>query len=57
MTSSNGGLQGGFNDYLVNSKTNCESCMVFRDLLFVSYTSYGSKSNEMREVFFTQKLP
>jgi hypothetical protein len=51
MTPSNGGLQGGCNAYLVNSKSNCECCMVFRDLLFVSNTSYGYKIDEMREFF------
>jgi len=49
MTSSNGGLQGGCNAYLVNSKSSCECYMVFRDLLFVSNTSYGSKIDEIRE--------
>jgi hypothetical protein len=51
MMSSNGGLQGECNAYLVNSKSNCGFCMVFRDLLFVSNTSYGSKIDEMREFF------
>jgi hypothetical protein len=50
MTSSTGGLQGGgCNAYLVNSKSNCECCIVFRDLLFVSNNSYGSKIDEMSE--------
>ncbi len=50
MTSSHGHLQGGCNAYLVNSKSNCECCMVFRDLLFVSNTTlYGSKIDERRE--------
>jgi hypothetical protein len=40
-------VAGGYNSYLVNS--NCECCMVFRDLLFNNNTSYGSKTNEMRE--------
>jgi len=48
MTSSNGGLQWGCNAYLVNSKSNCECCMVFRDLIFVSNTSYGSEIDEMK---------
>ncbi len=43
-----GGCRGGCNAYLVNSKSNCECCMVFRDLLFVSNTLYGSKIDEMR---------
>ncbi len=51
MMSSNGGLQGGCNAYLVNSKSNCKWYMVFRDLLFVSNTSHGSKIDEMRELF------
>ncbi len=52
MTSTNGGLQGWWcNAYLVNSKSNCECCMVFKDSLFVSNTSYGSKIGEMREFF------
>ncbi len=51
MASSNGGLQGGCNAYLVNSNSNCECCMVSRNLLFVSNTSYGSKIDEMREFF------
>jgi len=46
MTSSNGGLQGGCNAYLIN--------IVFRDLLFVSNTSYGSKIDEMKK--FPYKL-
>ncbi len=40
----------GYNDYLVNSKSNCEFYMVFRDLLFLSNTSYGFKMNEMRKI-------
>ncbi len=47
-------VAGGCNAYLVNlvnSKSNCKCCMVFRDLLFVSNTSYVSKIDEMREVF------
>jgi len=49
MTSSNEGLQWGCNAYLVNSKSNCECCMVFRELFFVSNTLYNSKIYEMRE--------
>jgi len=49
MMSSNGGLQGGITAYLVNSKSNCEFCMVSRDLLFDSHTSHGLKINEIRE--------
>ncbi len=49
MTSSNGGWQGGCDAYLVNSKSNCECCIVFRDLLFVINTSHGSKIDEMRD--------
>jgi len=42
MMLSNGGLQGGgYISYLVNLKSTCECCMVFRDLLFVSNTSYA----------------
>ncbi len=37
------------NAYLVNSNSNCEYYMVFRDLLFVSNTSYGSKIDEMKD--------
>jgi len=55
MTSSNGRLQLGCNTYLVNSKSNCDFCIVFRDLLF-SNTSYGSKIDEMRD-FLKKKLP
>jgi len=44
------GCRGGCNAYLVNSKSNCECCMVFRDLIFVSNTSHGSKIDEMREL-------
>ncbi len=40
------GIAGGCNAYLVNSKSNCECCMVFKDLLFVFNTS---KIDEMRE--------
>jgi len=43
------GGRGGFNAYLVNSKSNFEWCMVFGDLLFVSNTSYGSKIDEIKE--------
>ncbi len=39
----------GCNAYLLNSKSNCECCKVFRDLLFVSYSLYGSKIDETRE--------
>jgi len=42
-------LQGGCNTYLVNSNSNCDCCMVFRDLLIVSNTLYGSKIDEMRD--------
>jgi len=45
----------GYNAYFVNSKSNCEFCMVCRDLLFVSNTSYGFKINEIRE-FLNKKL-
>ncbi len=45
---------GGCNAYLVNSKSNCECCMVFRDLLFVSDISNGFKIDEMREFFLTK---
>jgi len=31
---------GGCNAYLVNSNSNCECCVVFRNLLFVSNSSY-----------------
>jgi len=48
MTSSHGYLQGGCNAYLVNSNLNC-ACMVFRDLLIVSNTLYGSKIDKMRD--------
>jgi len=44
-------VAGGCNAYLVNSNSNCECYMVFRDLLFVSNTSYGSKIDEMGEFF------
>ncbi len=43
------GCRGGYNAYLLNSKSNCESCIVFRDLLFVYNTSYGPKIDGMRE--------
>ena len=36
-------------------KSNCKFCMIFRDLLFVSNTSYGSNFDEMRE-FFKAKI-
>ncbi len=47
---------GGCDAYLVNSKSNCECCMVFRDLLFVSNTLYGSKIDEMID-FLNKNYP
>jgi hypothetical protein len=47
--SSNGGLQGGYNVYLVHFMSNYDCCMLFKDLLFVSNNLYRLKITEMRE--------